>query len=94
MLCVAINELKLDLNVPGRWLNMKKQFDLIQIWLLLAAWPRGQRRCFYDDPDLVTMGLTHTLAAMLPPWIRCFAMIICVWWFQTSSKFTLEEVKH
>ena len=32
-----------------------------------AAWPKGQRRCFYDDPDRMTW-------IQPAPWLRCFVL--------------------
>ena len=56
-----------------------------------AAWPRGERRRFYDDSDRVIMSSTRTLVTLLRPWIRRFTMIISAWWLRTSSKFSGQE---
>ena len=39
------------------------------------------------------MTSTRTLVTLLCPWIRSFTIVISVWWFLTSCKFTYEEVK-
>ena len=45
------------------------------IWYLLAEWPGGSERRFYDGHDRKVDGSTLT-QALLRPWIRCFTTII------------------
>ena len=53
---------------------------------LSAAWRSGSERRFYDDHNLKVHGSITNLVSLLGPWIRCFTMIISVWWNSASSK--------
>ena len=58
-----------------------------------VAWPSGSERRFYDTRDRKVDGLTPTPALLLRPWIRCFTIIIPVWWNLASSNSKKSEAK-
>ena len=58
-----------------------------------AARRSGSERRFYDDHDRNVNGSTPNLVSLLRPWIRCFTMIISVWWNLESSKLKKSEAK-
>ena len=81
-----------DLSLRFSLLSAKHQI-LIVYSQLLAAWPRGSERRFYDGHDRKVDGLTLTEALLLRPWIRCFMTIISAWWNLTSSKLKKSKAK-
>ena len=89
----------LKVNIAGSNFS-QKQFkcrvsSVVLRFYWLAAWPRGQRRRFYDNPDCIisVQSAPWSVVTLLRPWIRPFTMIIYAWLLRRSNKFTGQKVK-
>ena len=60
---------------------------------LAAAWMKGQRCRFCDNPDctIKVQFALWSVVTLLRVWIRHCTMIISAWWPRTSDQFTLRS---